>query len=334
MIRYVEGVAISRIACALPKQNFSLMEYAPNLFDEKSARRIAKGTGFSRLRVVPENMTAADLCTAAAERILREIDRSKIGSLIFVTQTPDYALPATSHVLQDRLHLNNDVLCLDINEGCTGWVAGLYTAAVLCKNTGRLSFLLAGDTLTTVTSPNDRSTRSIIGDAGTATLIVPSEGRIPFLFKSYGEYSQYISMANYYQWRRHHPTLSENDLTFTLDGGAITDFALDDLPATVGEFLEKEHLRKDDISLYACHQANKLLLISFAHKLGVPIEKVPFTSSEIGNEGVASIPLVLTNQAKEADLSQVLCCGFGVGMAIGICLADFSQTYFGGIAEI
>ncbi len=334
MIRYVDGVTISRIACALPKQQLSISEYAPNLFDEKSAKRMAKGTGFSKLRIAPEEVTTADLCAAAAERVLGRIDRSRIGSLVFVTQTPDYTVPATSHVLQDRLHLGNDVLCLDINEGCSGWVTGLYTATLLCQTTDAPVCLLAGDTPSKTTDPSDRATRSIFGDAGTATLIVPGESHLPFLFKSYGDRPEAISLANYYQHRQKQPKACGGSLFVFLDGGAIMDFSLDEVPAAIEEFLTVENITKEDVSLYACHQANKLILNSLADKLGVPREKVPFISGEIGNESSASIPLVLTDQAQSTDLSQTLCCGFGVGLSIGICLADFSDTAFLGVEEL
>ena len=334
MMRYVDGVAISRISCALPKQKLSLVEYAPNLFDEKSAKRMAKGTGFSMLRIAPDEMTTADLCVAAAEQVLDGIDRSTVGSLVFVTQTPDYTVPATSHVLQAQLHLRNDVLCLDINEGCSGWVTGLYTAAVLCKNTSAPVCLLAGDTPSKTTATEDRATRSIFGDAGTATLIVPGEIRLPFLFKSYGDRPEAIQLANYYQYRQANSKTGGGSLFVSLDGGAIMDFSLEEVPAAIEEFLEAEAFTKADVSIYACHQANQLILNHMADKIGVPREKVPFTSGEIGNESSASIPLVLQAEAGKVDLSYVLCCGFGVGLSIGICLADFTKTEFLGVEEI
>lgn len=334
MMRYVGGVAIPRIACALPRQKLSLVEYAPNLFDEKSAKRMAKGTGFSRLRIAPADMTTADLCVAAAERILGGSDRSAVGSLVFVTQTPDYTVPATSHAIQERLRFGNDVLCLDINEGCSGWVTGLYTASLLCHNTKRPVCLLGGDTPSKTNAPDDRATMSIFGDAGTATLLEPGGELLPFLFKSYGDRPEAILLANYYQYRQESSKAGGGSLFTSLDGGAIMDFSLDEVPSAIEEFLEEEHLSKEDVSLYACHQANQLILKHLADKIGVPREKMPFTSGEIGNESSASIPLVLQAETGKADLSRVLCCGFGVGLSIGICLADFSKTEFFGVEEI
>ena len=105
MVTNIDGIRIKSMACAVPKQKLSLVEYAPDLFNEKSAKRMAKGTGFSYLRIADENTTTADLCVAAAEKLFLDIDRTSIGALVFVTQTPDYNLQATSHVLQSRLRL-------------------------------------------------------------------------------------------------------------------------------------------------------------------------------------------------------------------------------------
>ena len=140
----IDGIRIKSIACTVPKRKLSLMEYAPDLFNEKSAKRMAKGTGFSNLRISDENTTTADLCMVAAEKIFSDIDTKSIGALVFVTQTPDYILPATSHVLQDRLGLRNDIVCMDINEGCSGYVTGVFVSAMLAKQLNTKVCLLGG----------------------------------------------------------------------------------------------------------------------------------------------------------------------------------------------
>ena len=331
-ITEVEGVCISKIACALPKEKYSLAEFAPNLYTEKTAQRASDVTGFSTFRIAPDDMTTADLCFAAAEVILNETGRNNIGGLVFVTQTPNYVTPATSHALQHRLGLNDDVLCLDINEGCSGWVTGLYAAANLCNNMKKSVLLLCGDTSSKVTSPNDRATRSIFGDTAAATLVEPGDAVVPFTFRSYGEYYDTIFLANHFP--NTNKEISEKDRFMRLDGGKILEFSLKEVPQTIKELLSERQIKTDDVTLYACHQANKLIINSLANKLDVPQEKVPFTAGKIGNESSASIPFVLTAVSGTADLTNTLCCGFGVGLSIGVCLADFSQIKFLGIKEV
>ena len=330
MVNNIEGIKIHAISCAVPRQKLSLVEYAPDLLTEKSARRMAKGTGFSALRVSDENTTTSDLCAAAAEQIFVNTDRNSIGALVFVTQTPDYVLPATSHILQDRLGLKNDVLCLDINEGCSGYVTGVYVASLLAKQLKSRVCLLGGDTITKLTLPVDRATRCIFGDAGTATIIEPGEQNVAFSFASYGERYNAIIMENSRHRMKENPV---NEGWLYLDGVGIMNFTLNEVPGIMQEIVVKKNISMQEVSLFACHQANRMILQSLAEKLQVPVEKIPFTAGECGNEGSASIPMVLTASDREC-LSNVMCCGFGVGLSAGAFLYDFTDTAFYGVCEI
>lgn len=324
----VENVEVARIACALPKDKYTLIEYAPNLFDEKRAKRMARGTGFTKLRIAPKEMTTSDLCKAAAEQLLEDIDKDTVKGLVFVSQTPDYTSPATCHVLQYQLGLGHDIFCMDVSEGCSGWVRGVYVAGLICQNSQAPVLLLAGDTLSKHTSPDDSATRGIFGDAGVATLLMPGKHSIPFLFQSYGEQKDAIKLANYFQLRQKSHREGLGSLFSYIDGGAIMDFALAEVLEAIEEYLATITVSKEDIGLCACHQANKLILNNLADKLGIPRTKVPFTAGEIGNESSASIPLVLSSVSGEMDLSSSLCVGFGVGMSVGLAYCDFSNTRF------
>ncbi len=328
----INGVSVKSISCAVPQQRYAIMDYAPDLLNEKTARRMAKGTGFASLCITLEEMTTADLCAEAARSILADEKKKKIGALVFVTQTPDYILPATSHVLQHKLGLSNDLFCVDINEGCSGFVTGLYTASLLAKQMEVDVLLLCGDTISKLTSSTDRETRCIFGNAGTATLVTPEKGKkLVFSFKSYGERNKTIVMEN----SRHRKVAKPlNDGYLYLDGEGIMEFALNDTLDMIKEFLASTSLQKEEVTFYACHQANRIIINSLADSLGVPREKMPFTAAEIGNESSASIPLVLTRKQRELEMVKTLCAGFGVGLSIGLALADFSLTTFYGVREI
>ena len=330
MVNNIDGIKIHSISCAVPHHKLSLVEYAPDLFTEKSAKRMAKGTGFSALRITDDDTTTSDLCAAAAEHIFADVDRNSVGALVFVTQTPDYVLPATSHILQDRLGLKNDVLCIDVNEGCSGYVTGVYMASVLAKQLNSRVCLLRGDTITKLTLSEDRATRCIFGDAGTATIIEPGEQNVPFSFASYGERCNAIIMENSRHRTKENPV---NDGKLYLDGLGIMNFTLNEVPEIMQKIVVEQNISLQDISLFACHQANRMILQSLAEKLQGPAEKIPFTAGECGNESSASIPMVLTASDKES-LSNVMCCGFGVGLSAGAFLYDFTDTDFYGVYEI
>ena len=330
-IKFIDGVQIESIACTVAKKKVAVQDYVADLFPtEKSIKRFTKTTGFTHLRISDDNVTTADLSAKSAEMILSETAREEIEAIVFLTQTPDYVLPATGHILQDRLALKRNILCIDANEGCAGYVTGLYLAAVIANNLKAKVLLVGGDTSSKVTYSEDRTTRSIFGDAGFATLISPNDKKLAFDFQSYGNLYDAIIMEN----SRHRIVDNpKNNSLLYMDGNAVMDFSLDEVPEAVENFLRELNLTTSDISLFACHQPNKLILESLAKELKVPNEKLPFIAAETGNTSSASIPLMLSTCA-DKDLNQVLCVGFGIGMAIGICMADFSQTKFYEVTEL
>ena len=190
MLSKFESIGIKAISACLPENKLSLVEYAPNLITEKEVKRFVKSTGFSKLCISSHAVTTSDMCYAAACNLFAEtgIKPGDIDGLIFVTQTPDWYLPATSHYLQAKLNLSQDIICFDVNEGCSGYEQGLYLAATLiasgqCNNV----LLLAGDTISKITDPEDRATRLIFGDAGTASIISKMDNEMYFNINTYGD---------------------------------------------------------------------------------------------------------------------------------------------------
>ena len=330
MISSIKGIEIKAVACSLPKKQISIQDYAPELFMDKSSKRMIKSTGFSKLRLSEERVTTADYCMKAAEAIFKDFDKNEIGALVFVTQTPDYILPATSHVLQDKLNLRNDILCLDINEGCSGYITGVYTAGLLAKQLNKNVCLLVGDTVSKLFNSDDGASRCLFGDAGTATIIGPGTHDVKFAFASYGERAGSLIMEN----SRHRIVDDSKNLgNGYMDGLDIMNFSLNEVPVVMQSLLADENLNVEDISLFACHQANKAILISLADKLGIEYSKLPFIAGEIGNESSSSVPMVLS-YSKHENLSKVMCSGFGVGLAVGAFIYDFENTKIYEVVEL
>lgn len=325
MLAKLNHVSIKSISTCVAKSGIPLYEYAPHLIDEKQSIKFAKNTGFSKLAISSENITTADLCLKAAKELFKKTDikPNEIDALIFLTQTPNWHLPATSHYLQNELGLSNDVFCLDVNEGCAGYEHGLYLASLLvssnqCENV----LLLVGDTITKITDPSDKATRLIFGDAGSASVLSSSNSSIIFSITTYGDRYNAIITEN-----SRHKITSETAKGFLhLDGMGIMDFTLNEVPECIEELLKYANYDKESIELFAAHQANKLILDSLAMKLGIPSAKMPFSAGEIGNTSSASIPVLLCKDYKEQKLGKVMLCGFGVGLACALCIADLSET--------
>ena len=195
MLVNIENVALEVIAACVSKNRVTVEERLQNFVADKKISRLKKGTGFEAFSIADKNLCTSDLCMVAAENIFSntEIKKSEIRAIIFITQTPDYILPATSHLIQHKLGLSNDCASFDINLGCSGFVYGLYIAANLAQNLDGKILLMCGDTTTKNIFEEDVSSISIFGDAGTAAIIGKRNGqKISFNIQTYGEYSDAI----------------------------------------------------------------------------------------------------------------------------------------------
>ena len=179
-----KNISISGIATAVPKNREILSEKYNDIFGENFVAKFSKTTGVMERRIALEEQTCSDLAFVAAEKLLAEkkIDKNEVGTCIFVTQTPDYRIPATACVLHKRLALSKDCIVFDINLGCSGYVYGLQVICSLMQNiSSRYGLLLVGDTSNKGIAPEDSSAAMLFGDSGSATLLEKCKEGKPIL---------------------------------------------------------------------------------------------------------------------------------------------------------
>lgn len=150
-----EGVGITALAAAVPRTVINNYEYT-QYFPADQVKEVVDKVGIFERRFADENTCSSDLCYAAAEKLIADnnIDRSEIDLLVFISQTPDYRMPATSVILQDRLHLSNSTIAFDINLGCSAFMYGMSVVYALMQQKGlRKALILDGETRSKVYSP-------------------------------------------------------------------------------------------------------------------------------------------------------------------------------------
>lgn len=338
----IEGVEIRAVAAWLPTNNLE-MKSLISKYGETSVNNIMQTTGITEVRIADKTMTSADMCQEAAEALIEAegVDKKDIDGLVFVSQTPDYILPSTSTCLQDKIGLSKETVCLDIRYGCSGYIYGLFQAALwiysgACQNV----LVLSGDTNSRIVNENDRSLRMVMGDAGTTTLLSKGSGKMGFHIQSDGSGAEKLiipaggfrtprsAMTNELQWDEDKNGRTLEDMY--MDGMAIFGFAINQVPRNVRTLLELAGWDKDEVGLYALHQANKFMVDFIGKKLKVPADKVPVNADKYGNTGPATIPLLLSDicNKRSFDLSKVVLSGFGVGLSWGSISCDLSKTTF------
>lgn len=338
----IPNIQIAAIASYLPEASLDLKSLG-QLYGSTEVENIIKTTGIERVRVCQTDETSSDMCFAAAEHLIERegIDRKEIDGLVFVSQTTDYILPATSVILQHRLKLTTETVCQDVHYGCSGYIYGLFQASLwiqsgACRNV----LVLSGDTTTKMIHPEDKSMRMVFGDAGTATLITKGDEPIAFNICSDGSgYDQLIVPAGGFRMPKSEKTkqlIEDEDHNkrtledLSIDGLGIFSFVISAVHPNVNAVIDLMAWDKNDVDIFAFHQANKYLLSYVQKRLKVSEEKVPNNVQNYGNTGPASIPLLLSDILPEyqQSLSKVVLSGFGVGLSWGSVACSLKQTRF------
>jgi 3-oxoacyl-[acyl-carrier-protein] synthase-3 len=334
----IRGVKVAGVAAAVPSARHPLSELG-TVFGAEDVAKIAESVGVQARYLAGESLCASDLCHAAARRLLDDLgwDPGSVGAILFVSQMPDFPLPATACILQQRLGLSKSCAAFDVGLGCSGYVYGLWIGASLMAASGLSRvLLLAGDVSSRICSPLDRATALLFGDAGTATALErdPDAGPLSFVLGTDGSgWKNLVVPAGLRFSRRPHDAStaerheaeggncrSAEDLF--MDGPEIFAFTLREVAPLVKSALTSAGWAPEDVDRFVFHQANKFMLTHLAKRMKLPAEKVPLSLAEYGNTSSASVPLTIVSALRD-DISaaplKLLLAGFGVGYSWGAC---------------
>jgi 3-oxoacyl-[acyl-carrier-protein] synthase-3 len=346
-----KDVGIAGLAAAVPStviDNYTYTEY----FSEEAAREVVEKTGVRERRFADENTCASDLCHRAAQVLLDETgtDRSGIDLLLFVSQTPDHHMPATSVILQDRLGLSSSTMAFDINMGCSGFIYGLSVAHSFLQQEGiRKVLLLDGETRSKVYSPKDRTTAFIFGDAGVAALVDrdPRYGKSWFSLNSDGSRESLIKIdAGAYRIPSSLKTLEErvvdeygnirNMEQGYMNGPDVFNFLIREVPRDIRKLLAYASETLSAMDFLVFHQANSYINGYLTRKLKLDPQKVPSSIEKFGNTSSVSIPLTIVSelQGRLDSPRKVLLSGFGVGLTWASAILTLDHCHLSPITEL
>ena len=349
--QHIKNVRIEGIAACVPskvEENATLSLFA----SDDEYQRFVDTTGIERRHVVSDGICSSDLCFAAAERLIADLqwDKHDIDCLFFVSQTPDYKLPATACILQDKLGLSKECMSMDISLGCSGWVYGITTmAALLASGQLKKGLLLVGDTVTVTKSPLDKSTYPLFGDAGTATALAFKPDAIGIkscLYTDGGNYEAIIIedggarnpvTPQSFEIKEYENGAIRNRLQSFLDGSSVFTFGISKAPQCVNNLIEYFEIDREQVDYFVFHQANMLMNEKIRNKLKLPAEKVPYILKDFGNSSSTSIPLTIVNCLRDEMNSKkmnLIACGFGVGLSWGSVAFETDQIVCSELIEI
>ena len=297
--------------------------------------RIYEKTGISNRYIVDKDQTSTDLAVGAAKKLLDKNPElnNQIDFLIFCTQTPDYFLPSSSCLIQDRLGLGSSIGAIDVNQGCSGFVYSLGLAKGLIEsNQAKNILVITAETYSKFINEKDKSVRTLFGDAATCALISSKDSlgeniSAPIygtngagaknLIVPDGGFRNPLTDDSYIEVKDENNNIRSQSNLF-MDGKEIFIFTLSKVAKVFNEILKKENLSLDDIDVVVFHQANKFMLDSLQRKLKIPDEKMHRSYMEYGNTVSSTIPIGLKIEMQNNNLEKgktALILGFGVGLS-------------------
>ena len=308
-------------------------------FPEWSVEKVAQKVGVNSRHLAASDETAGDMAEKAARKLFEEyhIQPESIDFLLLCTQSPDYFLPSTACILQDRLGIPTSAGAFDYNLGCSGCIYGMAVAkGLIAAGIAKNILLLTAETYNKYLHPEDKSNRSIFGD-GAAACLISTEGFAEiqdFVLGTDGKGADNLIVKT--GAARHMlPTGKSQeddeghiwyDDYLYMNGGAIFNFTLDAVPGMIQQLLEKHHLSQDDINYYVFHQANKFMLSTIRKFCVLPKDKFYLNMENVGNT-VSSTVLIGLKDCIERQVIKpndtVMIAGFGVGLSWGGTILKF-----------
>ena len=329
---------IKAISYYLPSQIVTNEELVKE-FPEWSVEKVADKVGVNSRHIAISTETAGDLAELAARNLFQEynIVPESIDFLMLCTQSPDYFLPSTACVLQNRLGIPTTSGAFDYNLGCSGCIYGLALAKGLVQSgIANNVLLLTAETYNKYLHPDDKSNRSIFGD-GAAACLISSEGFAEigdFVLGTDGKGAEHLILktgasreknATGAESRDSEGHIRRDDYLY-MNGGAIFNFTLEAVPTMMNQLLEKSSLAKEDIDYFVFHQANKFMLNTIRKVCGLPKDKFYIDLTNVGNTVSSTIFIALKDSIKDGKIKSgmtIMACGFGVGLSWGGTILKF-----------
>lgn len=346
-----DKVGITALSACVPRRVIDNYHYDLDIWPEEEVKKVVDKVGVLERRFVDEKTCASDLCFAAADKLIRDnnIDCNEIDLVVFLSQTPDYRMPATSILLQNRLGLPMSTMAFDISLGCSGFISTLSIVYAMMQNHGfRKALLLDGETRSKVYSRKDRREAFIFGDAGVAALIERDEkfGESHFSINSDGSRGDLIMIpGGGYRNMSSIETLREkvvdeygnirNDEQGRMNGADVFNFVIVEVPKDIKRLMVTSGEDIQQLDYYVFHQANAFINNYIAKKMKLDKERIPWTIQKYGNTSSVSVPLTIVSELKDKMLGEkkLLLSAFGVGMAWATAIVPFVDCRISEIVE-
>lgn len=346
-----QGKKITGILTLLPETEYNFeddMKY--NDLSEKQNRRLQKTMGYDKHRIFKKDTCVSKVASYGLKYMFQNnmLKKEDISVIILSTTTPDYLMPATSNLIMEQLDLDNSVYCIDINQQCTGYINGLLQAFMFLNNTDtKKVILITGDVLARNPDRSNTSGYPLSGDAISITVVENCTKNLPINVHTIIDAKNYDALIfpalgfrvntkeDLEKYSSEKYGNNTNISSVHMDGQAVFQYVMHDIPKYLKETLEYAKVDKDDLDYYFFHQPNKFMIDKLAQKIGVSQEKVPSNVvTYYGNSNSSTIPVCISHNVKKEILEtnyKCLLAGFGAGLSYSSIVMEIGNFDFSDI---
>lgn len=346
MLTQFKGKKISAVYSVLPSNEVDFMDEAGNYaFTEAQMKKLKKVMGFGTRRVAKEGETVGDYAIYGIQQMLENgvFKENEIGAIIVTTTSPDHFIPPISNIVQGKFDFDEDTVCIDISQGCCGYIVGLtYAFMTLNSLENKKVLLVSGDMLSARVSKRDRASRPITGDGVTISIIenTGNEDKIWCSLKNDGKdaFAVYVPAGGTRMPITPETTKEEEDefgnwrgkQHLVMQGDLVFNIIINMTPVMMEELLARSGDKMDDIDYFVCHQSSSFTLKKLAQRLDVSEERLPRDIvPKYGNSSSATIPVTMCEHNEEffADgkKKKIMFAAFGTGMSLGAVLMNMEK---------
>ncbi len=319
------NIRIAGMSAVVPKE---IIDNEQTAINNSYLQKVIKMTGVRRRHKIPlQNSMLMDYAVRAAEIAINkaQVDKNRIKFLVYLTQTPDYEGPSTALPIQKQLGISTDCMAFDVNLGCTGFVAGIQIVSSMlytCFEEDAVGLVIIADRL--ALEPRENQNDAVLfGDAATATILCKdNKNEINIRYSSDGN-------------RYHYICKKKGDEKSFMDGDAVFQFSISEVPDYISQFMKDNNIEQDNIDYFIAHQAQDFIIKHIAKKINITKNKLLFSLNEYGNTSGSSIPMTLcANKETLKEKSKILGAGFGVGLAWGIIFFEIENDVITEVYEM
>jgi len=345
--------SITGILVVLPEKSIKFEDELVNYnFSPAQSLKLKNAMGYNTHRIAVGGTTISDLCVHGIKHLFENglLKKDEIDALVLVTQSPEYFMPPTSNVIQGKLDLKQDIICLDINQGCAGFMIGLFHAFMLLEQTDiNKVVLLNADILSQKVSKRDRNSNPLIGDGASITVVEKSKKQNTIFanIKMDGAaFDSLIIPAGGFKTPSSPLTAEMREDSagnfrsldnLVMKGDDVFSFVLREVPPMIEDLLSKASVEKNEVDYFMFHQPNRFILNKLADKLQIPRTKMPSNIVEnFGNASGVSIPTNIAFNLGERLISESLTiclAGFGVGLTWASMMTQLENLSFNKIID-